>query len=98
MGKIWIGIAGAVGAVIGILFAPRKGSETREEIARRAEPIAEEIARRAEPVAQAARDAASKAGDAIAPIAEKARERIPTVSAGKDSGGEKAESPEAKSE
>ena len=50
----------------GILFAPRKGSETREEIVRRSRPLQE-----------SARKAASRAGEKIAPIARMAGSKIP---------------------
>ena len=40
MGKaLWVGVGGAIGVAIGILFAPRKGSETRRAIAERTEPV-----------------------------------------------------------
>ena len=68
MGKVWIGVAGAVGVAIGILFAPRKGSETRKAIVDRTEPVQ-----------TAARKAASRAGDVIAPAADRAGEWVPLI-------------------
>ena len=66
MGKISVGIAGAIGVLVGILIAPRKGSETRKRIVQRSEPLQ-----------QAARNAASKAGDAVKPVTRVVGERIP---------------------
>ena len=67
-GKVFVGVAGAVGVVVGILFAPRKGSETRKAIVDSTEPVQ-----------TAARKAASKAGDAIAPAAGKAGGWFPLI-------------------
>ena len=67
-GKVWVGVAGAVGVVVGILFAPRKGSETRKAIVERTEPVQ-----------AAARKAASKAGDVIAPATDKAAAWVPLI-------------------
>ena len=68
MGKVWVGVAGAVGVVVGILFAPRKGSETRKAIVERTEPVQ-----------AAARKAASKAGGVIAPATDKAVGWVPLI-------------------
>ena len=62
-----VGVVGVtVGVLAGILFAPRKGSETREEIVRRSQPIQ-----------KAARGAASSVGQKVKPIAKLAGERLP---------------------
>ena len=62
-----VGVIGVTfGVLAGILFAPRKGSETREEIVRRSKPLQE-----------AARNAASRAGRQIQPIAKLAGDRLP---------------------
>lgn len=62
-----IGVVGVtLGVLAGILFAPRKGSETREEIVRRSRPLQE-----------TARNAASRAGQKIQPIAKLAGDRLP---------------------
>ena len=74
MGKISVGIAGAIGVLVGILIAPRKGSETREEIIRRSEPLQE-----------AARKAASRVGDAVKPVTKMVGERVPLTDRGKNS-------------
>ena len=70
MGRLLIAVVGiigvACGVLAGILFAPRKGSETREEIVRRSRPLQE-----------SARKAASRAGEKIAPIARMAGSKIP---------------------
>ena len=66
MGKISVGVAGAIGVLVGILLAPRKGSETREKIVRRSEPLQ-----------QAARKAASRAGDTIKPVTRMVGKRVP---------------------
>ena len=68
MGKISVGVAGAIGVLVGILLAPRKGSETREKIVRRSEPLQ-----------QAARKAASRAGDTIKPVTRMVGERVPLL-------------------
>ena len=68
MGKISVGIAGAVGVLIGILIAPRKGSETRGQIVQRSEPLQ-----------QAVKSAASKAGNAAKPVTRVVGERIPML-------------------
>ncbi len=83
MGKLWVGVAGAgaVGVVIGILFAPRKGSETRKAIVERTEPVQ-----------TAARKAASKAGDVIAPATDKAVGWVPLIGKN-DKGDVKVEEP-----
>ena len=78
MGKISVGVAGAIGVVVGILLAPRKGSETRKQIVQRTEPLQE-----------AARKAASRAGDAVKPVTKMVGERVPLI--GKD--GVKPEEP-----
>ena len=84
MGKaLWVGAAGAVGVVVGILFAPRKGSETRRAIVERTEPVQ-----------TAARKAASKAGDAIAPATGRAGEWLPMI--GGKNGDVKTEEPAEK--
>ncbi len=62
-----VGVIGVtIGVVAGILFAPRKGSETREEIVRRSQPVQ-----------KAARGAASSVGQKVKPIAKLAGERLP---------------------
>ena len=70
MGRLLIAVVGIVGVacgvLAGILFAPRKGSETREEIVKRSRPLQE-----------SARKAASRAREKIAPIARKAGSKIP---------------------
>ena len=70
MGRLLIAVVGIVGVacgvVAGILFAPRKGSETREEIVKRSRPLQE-----------SARKAASRAGEKITPIARMAGSKIP---------------------
>ena len=68
MGKVQVVIAGALGVLIGILVAPRKGSETREEIVRRSEPLQ-----------QAARKASSKIQDAVKPVTRVVGERVPKI-------------------
>ena len=73
MSKVWVGVAGAIGVVVGILFAPRKGSETRKAIVERTEPVQ-----------TAAKEAASKAGEVIAPVADKAGEWVPLIGKNKD--------------
>ena len=78
MGKISVGVAGAIGVVVGLLLAPRKGSETRKQIVQRTEPLQE-----------AARRAASRAGDAVKPVTRMVGERVPLI--GKD--GVKPEEP-----
>ena len=84
MGKaLWVGVGGAIGVAIGILFAPRKGSETRRAIAERTEPVQ-----------TVARKAASKAGDAIAPATDKAGEWLPVI--GGKNGDVKMEEPVGK--
>lgn len=61
-------LGAAVGAILGLLYAPRPGAETRrewerrsEELRRRAEEAAEKAARRAEEFAERARQYAAKA-------------------------------------
>ena len=68
MGKISVGIAGAIGVLVGILIAPRKGSETRGQIVHRSEPLQ-----------QAVKNADSKAGDAVKPVTRVVGERIPLL-------------------
>lgn len=68
-----IGVVGVtLGVLAGILFAPRKGSETREEIVRRSRPLQE-----------TARNAASRAGQKIQPIAKLAGDRLPLGARGR---------------
>jgi hypothetical protein len=70
VGRLLIAVVGIVGVacgvLAGILFAPRKGSETREEIVKRSRPLQE-----------SARKAASRAREKIAPIARMAGSKIP---------------------
>ena len=80
MGTISVGVAVAIGGLIGILLAPRKGSETREQIVQRSKPLQE-----------AARNVASKSGDAIAPITKMAGEKVPLI--GRDKDGDKLKEP-----
>ena len=68
MGKIQVGIVGAIGVLVGILIAPRKGSETRKEIVRRSEPLQ-----------LAARKATSKVQDAVKPVTRVVGERVPRI-------------------
>ena len=82
MGKISVGIAGAIGVLIGILIAPRKGSETRERIVQRSKV----------PIQQAARTVASRAGETLKPVARVVGERVPMI--GKDRDGASVEEPE----
>ena len=55
MGKFSVVLSGAIGVLVGILLAPRKGSETRDQIIQRSKPLQ-----------QAAKNAVSRAGDAAA--------------------------------
>ena len=77
-----VGIVGVVfGVLAGILFAPRKGSETREEIARRSKPLQ-----------VAAKRTASRVGQKIQPAARLAGDRLPLGARAKGApeGGERA--------
>lgn len=61
-----VGVAGVTfGVLAGVLFAPRKGSETREEVVRRSKPLQD-----------AARDAASSVGQKIRPVVKMAGDRL----------------------
>ena len=107
MGKISIGVAGAIGVLVGLLLAPRKGSETRKQIARRSEPLQEAAKKAAskavdavKPAArmvgervalEAAKDAASSAVDAVKPVTRMVAERVPLINRGND--GVKPEEP-----
>lgn len=73
MRKFSVVISGAIGVLIGILLAPRKGSETREQIIERSKPLQ-----------QAAKNAVSRAGDAVVPVAKIAGERVPLLRKGKE--------------
>ena len=68
--KLLFAVVGAVGVtigvVVGVLLAPRKGSETRDEIVRRSRPLQE-----------TARKSASKAGQKIQPVVKLAGDRFP---------------------
>lgn len=62
-----VGVAGVTfGVLAGLLFAPRKGSETREEIVRRSRPLQD-----------AARSTASGARRKIQPVVKLAGDRLP---------------------
>ena len=61
-----VGVFGVtIGVVVGVLFAPRKGAETREEIVRRSKPIQ-----------KAARGAASSVGQKVQPVVKLAGDRL----------------------
>lgn len=62
-----VGVAGVTfGVLAGVLFAPRKGSETREEIVRRSRPLQD-----------AARSTGSRARRKIQPVIKLAGDRLP---------------------
>ena len=88
MGKISVGIAGAIGVLVGILVAPRKGSETREQVVQRSKV----------PLQEAARKAASRARETIRPVARVVGERVSMIDRGplisKDGGGANIKEPE----
>ena len=70
-----------VGALIGILFAPRAGEETRELLARKAEEgkeyaqrKARELRERAEDLLERGKEVASRQKDSIAAAVEAGRE------------------------
>lgn len=64
-----------VGASLGILFAPRAGRETREEISRRIQHAPEALAR----IPERAAELTHKAGEAIQGAREHARETTDRV-------------------
>ncbi len=62
-----VGVAGVTfGVVAGLLFAPRRGAEAREEIVRRSRPLQD-----------AARSTASRARQKIQPVVKLAGDRLP---------------------
>lgn len=73
MGKFSVVISGAIGVLVGILLAPRKGSETRDQIIQRSKPLQ-----------QAAKNAVSRASHAVAPVTKMAGERVPMLGKGKE--------------
>ena len=76
MRKLLFAIVGIVGVTIGVLagvlLAPRKGSETREEIVRRSRPLQD-----------AAKSSASRMGKKIGPVVKLASDRLPRGARGK---------------
>ena len=82
MRKLLFAIVGVtLGVLVGILFAPRKGSETREEIVRRSRPLQD-----------ATRSAASRMGQKIQPVVKQVGDRLPlgTRAKGASEAGEQA--------
>ena len=71
IGRLLIG--GVIGGVIGLLFAPRKGSETRAQIAVQTKPVQE-----------SGKVIASKAGQVVGSQAEKISKKIPGIHQVKD--------------
>ncbi len=86
MGKIWVGIAGALGVLVGILIAPRKGSETREQIVHKSEPLQQAARSAFSKAGDATRNAASKAGDVVKPVTRAVGERVPLLDRANGSG------------
>lgn len=60
---VWFLAGAAIGATLGILFAPKAGTETRELIARRATESGKEIADRGRELYDKGREFASEAAD-----------------------------------
>lgn len=70
-----------VGALVGVLFAPKSGEETREYLAKRADDgrdyaqrKARELRERADDLIERGKDAASRGKDSISAVVEGARE------------------------
>ena len=69
-------VGGVVGAVGGLLFAPRPGSETREQLKQRADELMEEGRERYGDQCGCLRDIAVERGEGIKDKIEEAREKL----------------------
>lgn len=66
----------AVGAALGLMFAPRSGAETRQQIADQAERLRRRASAQADWVRQQASDAYAGAVDAVSEMVSRGREAV----------------------
>jgi gas vesicle protein len=79
--KVTYFLVGLVGALVGILFAPKSGEETREFLSQKADEgrdfaqrKAKELRERADDLIERSKDAATRGKDSISAAVEGARE------------------------
>ena len=72
-GKVLLGVVAglAAGAVLGILFAPEKGSDTRRMIKRKSEDLADELKDKFEDFLETVSEKFEKVKDEVSDIAER---------------------------
>jgi gas vesicle protein len=72
-GKVLLGVVAglAAGALLGILFAPEKGSDTRRLIKRKSEDLADELKDKFEDFLETVSEKFEKVNDEVSDIAEK---------------------------
>ena len=80
-GKFALGalIGGAIGAVVGILAAPKSGKETREDIKTKAEDIKKEALVKADEIGQEVSKQAKRAQDKATELADEAKASVADI-------------------
>ncbi len=80
-GKFALGalIGGAIGAVVGILAAPKSGKETREDIKSKADDIKKEALVRADEIGQEVSKQAKRAQDKATELADEAKASVADI-------------------
>lgn len=73
-------VGGLIGAVIGILYAPKSGRETREEIGQKADELLAKVKEEYEHAAEKSRKAYGEAVKRLKALEEKALEKVEDVS------------------
>jgi len=80
-GKVLLGVVAglAAGALLGVLFAPEKGSDTRKMIKRKSEDLADEFKEKFDDFLETVSEKFEKVKDEVTDFAEKKMGKSPEV-------------------